>query len=590
MKLKKYIYALGIGCLFFSGCNYLDITAEDVIEEDHFWETATAAAFEQYCNVYYPKLIVGHGAALAWNGSKMLEADFQSDDIMSSGANRVAFGQNTVTTSDAEWDWKTIRACNIFLNNYYRSPASEIDKRKYAGEMYFFKAFDYFNKVKRFGEVPWYHKPLTKKDPDIYKGRDSRVLVMDSILYCINMAVEFLPRKTQVYRISKDAALLLKARICLFEGTYRRYRNLEGDEEFLKEAYLAAGELMKPEYKYKLYNTGATDECYFNLFIQDDYNNNSEVILSREYDPSLNMGHQVSNSIPLSENGMSRDCYEEFLCSKTGLPISICGCHNPDMGYIDEMKNRDNRLVQVLCMPEKGSKYARYLYRTDGSETKGGAPNIFSKLAGTNERPFYGASCTGYAIAKYYKISEHGNGNHKGGTDAPVMRYAEALLIRAEAAAELGLDPELDKTINALRTRVGFPHLLTAAPTEDPDLVAKYPEIKGPNPNLIREIRRERRVELFAEGFRWDDICRWKVGENLLNRERRGAKMDPKLYTAAEIDLIKKQVGFDKNGFITPYSILTTFKPDFTEKNYLFNIPLDQTSLNPNLLPNNPGW
>ena len=170
------------------------------------------------------------------------------------------------------------------------------------------------------------------------------------------------------------------------------------------------------------------------------------------------------------------------------------------------------------------------------------------------------------------------------------MRYAEALLIRAEAGAELGKDPELDKTVNALRARVGFSFKLTANPPEDPDLVTKYPDIKGPDKNLIREIRRERRIELFAEGYRWDDVCRWNVGEVVFNRVRRGAKMDPTLYTADEIATIRTQIGFDKDGFITPYAKRVTYSMNFTEKNYLYNIPLDEISLNPNLLPQNPGW
>ena len=164
------------------------------------------------------------------------------------------------------------------------------------------------------------------------------------------------------------------------------------------------------------------------------------------------------------------------------------------------------------------------------------------------------------------------------------------MLIRAEAGAELGKDPELDKTINALRGRVGFPFKLTDNPTEDPDLVSKYPEIKGPNKNLIREIRRERRIELFAEGYRWDDVCRWNVGTILYNRERRGAKMDPTLYTAAEIAVVRDLVGFDKDGFITSFKKRVTYSMNFTEKNYLYNIPLNEISLNPNLLPQNPGW
>lgn len=589
--MKNYI--ISSICLFsalLSGCDYLDTEPGDVIGGDHFWETANAAALEQYCNTYYPKLIKGHGDPNGWDQGPMVTQEYQSDNLLSAGANSITFGQNTKTNTNGEWNWSTVRGCNAFLQNYWRSSASEMDKKKYAGEILFFKAFDYYNKVRLFGDVPWYEKAMGKDDTGLYKGRDPRSLVMDSILQTINLAIEYLPKKTKVSRVSRDAALLLKARICLYEGTWRRYRSIGGDVKFLEEAYDAAGKLMQSEYGYSLYKASGTEDSYFDLFIQDTYDSNPEIILSREYDPLINMGNDVANMLPLSEQGMSRDCYEEYLCSKTGLPISICGCHNPDMGYVEEMSNRDGRLLQTLCMPKKDSKYARFLYREDGGVLKGGAPNIFSILASSDTRVFYGASSTGYSVCKYYKASEHQKGNHKGGIDAPVMRYAEALLIRAEAGAELGKNPELSKTINLLRERVGFPFKLAEEPKEDPDLIAKYPNVTGPNANLIREIRRERRVELFAEGYRWDDVCRWNVGAILYNRVRRGAKMDPNLYSATEIQRVRDQVGMDVNGFITPYQKRVTYSMNFAEKNYLYNIPLNEVSLNPKLLPQNPGW
>lgn len=587
--MKHYI--ISFVCLLsflISGCNYLDTEPGDVISSDHFWETSNAAALEQYCNLYYPKLIKGHGDPLSWNLGSMISSEFQSDNLLSAGPSAITFGQNLTLTSSSDWDWSIVRGCNAFLENYQKSPASDTDKKKYAGEILFFKAMDYFNKVRLFGDVPWYDKTLNKNDTELFKGRDPRAVVMQNILTTIDQAIEFLPRKTKVYRVSRDAALLLKARICLYEGTWRRYRGVEGDVEYLEKAYDAAGKLM--EYGYSLYKGTGTEDSYFDLFIQDNYDENPEVILSREYEPAINMGHNVPNYIPNSEMGMSRDCFEEYLCSKTGKPISICGCHNPDMGYIAEMKNRDGRLLQTICLPEKDSKYARYLFRNDNGSIKGGAPNIFSILPGSDKRTFYGASCTGYAMCKFYKASEHLIGNHKGGIDCPVMRYAEVLLIRAEAGVELGKDPELDQTINALRSRVGFNIKLTENPIEDPDLAAKYPNVQGVNKNLIREIRRERRIELFAEGYRWDDVCRWNVGEVVYNRERRGAKMDPNLYTAKEIAIIREQVGFDKDGFITPYTKRSPYTMNFKAKNYLYNIPLNEISLNPNLLPQNPGW
>lgn len=587
---KKFIYAITAICALAAGCDYLDTVPGDAITGDTFWSTADAIALKQYCNTYYPKLIIGHGDPNGWNCGEMIIGEYQSDNVLSAGQNALTYGQNTVNNSDSRWSWSVVRGCNAFINNYEKSPAPALEKQKYAGEIYFFKAWDYFNKVRTFGDVPWYDKELGKNDPDLYKGRDSRIFVMNKIVETIDKAIELLPKKTSVSRVSKDAALCLKARICLYEGTWRRYRGVEGDEDFLRLAYETAGILMDPGYGYSLYTEGGPDQCYFNLFIQPDYKNNPEIILSREYDPDINMGNDVSKQH--GSHGMSRDCFEEYLCAKTGLPVSLCGCHNPDMGMVAEMKNRDGRLCQTVCIPEAGNPHSNQLFRTINGKIQGGAPNIQGMLTATDSRPFYAVSSTGYAISKFFSMTDFSKqALHTGTIDAPVMRYAEVLLIRAEAGAEMGLDPELDKTVNALRERVGFPFKLEANPVEDPDLVSKYPVIKGPDANLIREIRRERRIELFCENQRWDDIVRWKVGNEVFNlRERRGAPLDARLYSASEIETIKSKVGVDENGFILPYKESGRLERNFTDKNYLFNVPLDQISLNPNLLPQNPGW
>lgn len=195
----------------------------------------------------------------------MLEDDWNSDNILPWEKNDVSFGHQiavkNASDEGSDWKWENIRACNEFLMNYEKSPETEIVKQQYAGEILFFKCMDYFNKVRKYGDLPWYDTALTPSDTEeLYKGRDSRILVMDNVLRDINQAIAWLPKKTKVYRVSKDAALALKARICLFEGTYRRYHNIENDTKFLQAAYDAAGELMKSEYGYKLYE--GTSPCY----------------------------------------------------------------------------------------------------------------------------------------------------------------------------------------------------------------------------------------------------------------------------------------------------------------------------------------
>lgn len=586
--MKKSIILFG-GLLFLAAqsCDVLEKEPMDSISTEQYFSTANEQALETYCNDIYPKLISGHGDPNGYSYG-MMETDFQSDDLLPWDNNSIAFSQNTISTTDDNWKWENIRACNAFLEYYKLAPVSDEVKQRYAAEILFFKSMDYFNKVRRFGDVPWYDHVLVPGDEDLYRARDSRTVVMANVLKDINQAIAWLPTKskTGVFRISKDAALALKARLCLFEGTFRRYHNIEGDTEFLQAAYDAAGELMKSEYGYSLFKGSAPGKAYHELFIQADYNSNSEVILSKEYDPAAGKGTNLTRQIGVGENpiGLSRDAVEDYLCAKTGKPVSMCGCegHTHHTTVIAELNNRDPRLLQTVATPEAGD----YTYYLNGKR-----PDIGKYTSGST------SSSTGYAVAKFYSPAEFTTAHHQGSQDAPIFRYAEILLIRAEAGAELGQDPELDKTVNALRDRVGFAHHLTATPTEDPKLKAEYPTIKGANANLIREIRRERRVELMAEGLRYYDLMRWACGLRL-NQPKLGiipdkatSDNDPTAYNTKDYEAIATNLGFASNGAVDIYSKrVTNPVPNFIEpKNYLFSIPTDEIGLNPNLTQN-PGW
>ncbi len=586
--MKKSIITF-CGLLFFAAqsCDVLDKEPIEFVSTEETFANANEETLQSYCNNLYPDLISGHGP---FNGYSfgMLEGDFQSDNILPWDANTVAFSQHTISTKDDNWKWEIVRACNAFMEYYELAPVSESVKQRYAGEILFFKSMDYFNKVRRFGDVPWYDKMMVPGDEGLYKGRDSRTVVIANILEDLNQAIAWLPTKTTtgVSRISKDAALALKARICLFEGTFRRYHGIEGDTELLQAAYDAAGELMKPEYGYSLFKGSKPSQAYHELFIQEDYNGNTEVILSREYDPALGGANNVSRMIGVGETpiGFSRDAVEDYLCATTGKPITLCGCegHTQHTTLIAELNNRDPRLLQTVASPEAGE----HTYQLEGK--RAGIGNLLSGLY---------RSSTGYAVAKFFNSAEYSTVHHQGTSDAPVFRYAEILLIRAEAGAELGLDPELDKTVNALRDRVGFSHHLTANPEQDPKLVAEYPTIKGSNANLIREIRRERRVELMGEGLRYSDLMRWHCGLRL-NEPKLGiipditkSADDATAYTQEEYGILSNDLGFQNKALDIYTKRVTNPKANFIEpKNYLFNVPTNQIGLNPNLLPQNPGW
>src|SRR5690606_34398388 len=97
-------------------------------------------------------------------------------------------------------------------------------------------------------------KVLEADDPDLYKPRDSRKLVMDSVLADIDYAIENIPAEVQLNRITKYTALFLKARIALYEGTFRKYHDLGDHEKFLEEAVEASEELIGTG-AYRLFTT-----------------------------------------------------------------------------------------------------------------------------------------------------------------------------------------------------------------------------------------------------------------------------------------------------------------------------------------------
>lgn len=580
------------GCLLatvFAGCDYLDREPLDAIGKEQFFSTANATALEQYCNTLYPNLILGYGSPKSYDWG-MLGEDFTSDDVLPWERNTTSFGLATVpsSASGTEWTWTNIRSCNDFLANYSQATASDEDKHKYAGVILFFKTLDYYNKVKTYGDVPWFENVMNPGDEEMYKARDSRTVVMDNMLRDINQAIEWLPKKTDVTMVSKDAALALKARMCLFEGTWRKYHSIENPDKFLQEAYSAACELMSSSYGYSLYTGSTPGTAYHELFCLADQSVNPEVIMSKAYDPGIDKGNNLTRQIYVGETplGMSKNCADSYLCATTGKPISICGCegHTTHTTLIAELANRDPRLLQTTATPDAtDTEHCYYM--------GGYAPNIASLTATGNP-----SRCsTGYPIVKYYNASEYSSTHYTGTEDAPVFRLGEIMLIRAEAAAELGTitQTDLDETINKLRERVGFTQKLTLNVGFDDAVIAEaYPNVSGSNAKLIREIRRERRIEMFAEGTRYDDIRRWACG-NLLTAPRLGIIIEGAGYSAADLATLKETVGVNSDGALTIYEKRYAGQnptPTFTDpKHYLSPIPTDEIGKAPNI-KQNPGW
>ena len=401
-------------------------------------------------------------------------------------------GIRTVPTSGGGWNWEYLRAVNFYLSHSVR--CDDVDAREhFDGIARFFRAYFYFEKVKRFGEVPWFDRELSSTDPELFRPRDSRDFIMDKILDDLTYAINNISDKKDLYNVTHWTALALKSRICLFEGTFRKYHGIPGYEKFLNEC-ATASKLFIDNAPYAIYQTGA--QPYRDLFSSMNAIE-EEVILARDYDRSQNVMHEA-NANTLSPTygrpGMNKKIVNSYLMTDGTRFTDQPGYKT--MQYYDEMQNRDPRLTQTVVGP--------------------GYMRINSDKV---ESPNFSSSTTGYQIIKWVTDAS-GDGYMGSSNDYILFRAAEVYLNYAEAKAELGTltQEDLKISIKKIRDRVGMPNIdmLAANANPDPYLCAPetgYRNVTGPNKGVILEIRRERTIELCLEGHRYYDIIRWKEGK-----------------------------------------------------------------------------
>ena len=579
----KYIHLIIIFAAFLlaAGCS-----EEDFLEREPLAEVTPEVFFQKgsdlalYTNSFYFMI-----------PEKIYRGDDQSDNIILNAPSDRVRGVRTVPTDagSAGWTWGDLRKMNYFLENYHKCSDKDA-KQHYSGVTRFFRAYFYFDKVKMFGDVPWYSNTIEASDEEaLNKARDSRQLVMDSVLADLNYAIKNLNENKQLYQVTKWTALALKSRVGLFEGTFRKYHGISGAEKFLNASWQAAEEMMNSG-NYQIYNTGNPSSDYRDLFASYDAIED-EVILARQFSTDHGIDHNV-NYYTLTSSygmpGMPKDLVNSYLM-KDGSRFTDRPDYN-EIEFTEEMKDRDLRLSQTI--------------RTPGYKRIGGTEILSPNL---------GATITGYQLIKFVTESRYDTYDESI-NDMPVFRYAEVLLNFAEAKAELGnlTQDDLDKSINVIRDRVALPHLSFTAANADPDpyLKSQYLNVdKGKNLGVILEIRRERRIELFMENFRWDDLMRWKEGQKLTQPFRGlyfpgegaydlegGGDIDVVIYSG---DPGEKQNGIlylklgedvvlDDSGLIDPHPTINNRNFD-ENKDYLYPLPQTELLLNPNL-KQNPGW
>lgn len=589
--MKKIIFNILITLLLVNNisCNdsFLERTPTNDLNDNYYWNTAedlkvyVNGIFDLMADNDRYRFYTGYGNRSMWSANaSFLALEAQTDNLASSASEHTSFlniaaGKETIPTSAASitstgtvWRWDMLRNCNLFLANYKKADIPENLKNYFAGEVYFMRAWFYLDKVQQYGDVPYISIPLDTASPELYGERKPRKAVMDSVLTDINKAVELLPEVwSGEYpdRINKYMAMALKSRICLYEGTFRKYHNLGDHEQYLKDCVDISKELMDTK-KFDIHNTGNPESDYRSVFINTDLASNKEAIMVRKYNALYY--HKLPRYLVELKIGVTQDLVEDFLCieaDKSAKPVRLSSTFNDD--NIDNVfKNRDPRLRQVVLAPEDEEK----IYRTSRN---------YPKLLGMTGVE----STTGYHFIKYYSFDQ--DASNVGDTDAPIIRYAEILLNYAEAKYELGTltADDLKISINLLRKRAGLPDL-TLTPPMDP----KYAN-EGIDPLLV-EIRRERRVELCFEQHRYQDLMRWKKGpylaKKVLGMRFEESDKTSDRYKGANVSTVP--VG-DKN-YIDVYAGSNYGDRVFDEKKHYYHpIPLDEVALNPKL-EQTEGW
>ncbi len=596
-KIKYFIGILALAASVASCEGFLTKVPETSLAPDTYFSSKDA--MELWVNRYY-SLILESAADLA---------EVNSDVYLSRSLSAIQKG--TRTASSNSWSTSTfapLRYINYQLEN--DKGCAEDVRAPYDGAAYFFRAYFYYQMVRQYGDMPWYDRVIGSADEELLKKpRDPRGYVMMKALEDCDKAYELLPEKwtsDPTYHVSKAAALLLKSRIALFEGTFRKYH--EGTEYvpqdvqefdgqtisstwFLEQAADAASKLLGTR---TLYAGSSTTTAYRDFFLLEDADP-SESILARRYSADAAISHGLQFDQKNGRRSATVRMVNHYLTS-TGKSIStVAGWETLD--YFSQFQGRDPRMAQTLHGPAYIQVGESAHASVDFERTWSGYRSV--KYVGDNSHE----TASGYTI------------------DFNLMRYPEALLNYAEAKAELGTltDSDVQATIDVIRSRVGMVLMKTVPTTVDPIMAEYYPNAKGTQLAAILEVRRERTVELFAEGFRQWDLLRWGEGKWLCPKTTNGfqgiyvsglgeidldkdGKADLLLYNKTKPSSISATISVDSQIDVsTGWSLSEGTKgylcyfgaEDYVwdeGKDYLWPIPANQIVVTEGALTQNPGW
>jgi hypothetical protein len=565
----KAILVMALGCLTYS-C--LDLDPKDQIADGNYWQEASD--FKLFANQFY-----GWTRDFSNSVYDAPHSDKRSDLILDkSGTNVYSNGTNSIPTGDNNYtdNYNRIRRTNILLQKA-ESYGNQSDIEQYIGEAKFFRAYCYFELLQLYGDVIITKKPLDVTDPEMKVARNDRSEVVDFMIQDLKDAAGQLPLTSAVEngRVGSEGAWAFLSRVALYEGTWQKFRGNEArGKELLDVAAKAAKEVINSK-KFSLYTPAILgDSAQKYMFILEDVKSNpagllkasnTEYIFSRRHDETLNpIGKNITKECLANAQQIAQKFAALYLC-QDGLPIEKSSLYlfKTDGIIAHEYQNRDNRMLYTLCVP------GGYYWSNENSRvnwTSDAADKASASIKGYSP-----ASGSGYANQKW--AAERKVQTNSEGYDYPVIRYAEVLLNYAEAVYERDdaiSDDDLNISLNLVRNRIN-----KSMPKLSNNLVTAN------GLNMREEIRRERTVELFNEGFRIDDLKRWKTAETEMPKDFLGIK-----WTGTEYATKWPNVSYAKNS--DGYIILETGRK-WESKHYLYPLPTDQLQLNPNL-KQNPGW
>ncbi|MDD2962023.1 MAG: RagB/SusD family nutrient uptake outer membrane protein [Muribaculaceae bacterium] len=582
MRNKILTIAFAAFALSLSSCNdYLDKQPMDSSTDENNW--VSEASLQTFSWKLYNNF---SGYGTGWSRGQYLN-EGMSDDYSADGYSQPT--SNAPSTSGS-WNnpYEEIRRANILLERVDIVPnLTDATANHWRGVARFFRAQQHFDLVKTYGDVVWVDKVIDVDDvAKLGSKRDSRVDVMKNVCTDLQFAADNCAATTD-NTVNNMVAYALLSRVALYEGAWQRYHenNAENAKYFYTIAKNAASAIISSG-KYTIHDN------YQSNYLSKSLKGNSEMILYKVYQytgegAAATLAHSMQGWCNSSSKtwGLTKSAVEAF-ANADGLPIYMSTYS--DATVEDVFKNRDTRLSKII------------------------EPNVLCPVGmayteGVN-------SSTGYWTNKFVLASDYGTGTWLAPyntTDAPLFSYSEVLENYAEACAELGTitQNDLDISINIVRQKHGNLPAYTLAGgalSVAGKTITHDPKNTFGVSDLLWELRRERRSELMCDGFRYDDLMRWKLGALLdFDKNPDGylgaskAAIDA-FYNAHKGETIYKGISYDdiiggnfwnsNNTYLSAFNTAKNKRVFDETKNYLEPLPSTEITLNPNLKPNNPGW